>query len=74
MTTPSVTYTGEEVAIVAGLIASGLPSLNDQDFDVADLLLERALAALPRPLSPDLNTRIATLRDRPFPRMEDADK
>lgn len=73
MTTPTVTYTGNEVALVAGLIASGLPALNDRDFDVADLMLERALAAMP-PLAPDNAARIAALRERPITRMEDTDQ
>lgn len=68
--TPSVTYTGNEVALLAALIAAGLPALNENDFDVADLLLERALAAIP-PLSPDVAARIAALRERPHTRMED---
>lgn len=73
MSTPSVTYTGSEVALVAALIASGLPSLNESDFDVADLMLERALGAMPS-LSPDNAARIAALRERPHTRMEDTDK
>lgn len=62
--TASVTYTGEEVALVAGAIASCLPALGQDDFDVLDLLLERALAAMPQPISPDLAIRIAALRQR----------
>ncbi len=62
---PSVTYTGEEVALVAGFIALALPALGTDDFDVADLLLDRALAAMPQPLAPDLNAMIAHLRQRP---------
>lgn len=72
--TPAVTYTGEEVALVAGLIASALPSLDQDDFDVADLLLDRALAVMPRPLAVDLALRIELLRQRPHFRMEDTDK
>lgn len=63
--TASVTYTGEEVALVAGMIASCLPVLDQADYEVADLLLERALAVMPRPLNPDLAFRIAKLRQRP---------
>ncbi|MEJ7831362.1 MAG: hypothetical protein WKF79_00470 [Nocardioides sp.] len=74
MTAPSVTYTGGEVAFLAGFIAASLPSLNDQDFDVADLMLDRALGALTQPLAPDIADRIAALRVRTFPRMEDTDK
>lgn len=62
MTAPSVTYTGEEVALVAGFIASCLPALNSDDYEVADLLLDRALAAMPQPIGPDLATRIEQLR------------
>lgn len=72
--TPSVTYTGEEVALVAGFIALCLPVLNQADFDVADLLLDRAIAALPRPLALDLATRIEQLRQRPETRMEDTNQ
>lgn len=61
----SVTYTGEEVALVAALIASALPYLNAADFDTADLLLDRALAVMPKPLAVDLATRIELLRQRP---------
>lgn len=62
--TPSVTFTGNEVALVAGLIASGLPYLEQADFDVADLLLDRALGALSEPLSSDVRQRIEQLRAR----------
>lgn len=65
MRNPSVTYTGEEVALVAGFIAACLPALDASDFDVADLLLDRALAAMPQPLAPDLDVHIAMLRKRP---------
>lgn len=74
MTTPSVTFTGDEVALVAGLIASALPGLGPEDFEVADLLLDRALAVMPRPLAVDLATRIEQLRQRPHFRMEDTDR
>lgn len=72
--TPTVTYTGEEVALVAGFIAAALPALDQADFDVADLLLDRALAVMPRPLAVDLALRIELLRQRPHFRMEDTDK
>lgn len=72
--TPTVTYTGEEVALVAGFIAAALPALDQPDFDVADLLLDRALAVMPRPLAVDLALRIELLRQRPHFRMEDTDK
>lgn len=62
---PSVTYTGTEVAILAGIIAGTLPTLEDDDWDVADLLLDRALAALPQPLSDDLAAKIERQRVRP---------
>lgn len=61
----SVTYTGTEVALVAGCLARALPMLDQNDFDVVDLLLDRALAALPQPLAPDLDVHIAMLRKRP---------
>lgn len=63
--TPKVTYTGTEVALLAGIIAGALPALDDSDFDVADLLLDKALAALPRPLAPDMEAQIARLRVSP---------
>jgi hypothetical protein len=62
---PSVTYTGTEVAILAGIIAGTLPTLEDDDWDVADLLLDRALAALPQPLSAELAAKIERQRIRP---------
>ena len=65
MTIPSVTFTGTEVAILAGLIAGALPTLEDDDWDVADLLLDKALAALPQPLSDALATKIERQRIRP---------
>lgn len=64
---PSVTYTGEEVALVAGFIVVALPLLDDRDFEVADLLLERALAAMPAPLSADLASKIELIRRRGRP-------
>lgn len=72
--TVSVTYTGEEVALVAALIASALPMLDENDFEVADLLLDRALAVMPRPLAVDLATRIELLRQREHFPMEDTDR
>ena len=65
MTIPSVTFTGTEVAILAGLIAGSLPTLEDDDWDVADLLLDKALAALPQPLSGDLAAKIEHQRVKP---------
>ncbi len=65
MGAPSVTYTGTEVALLAGIIAGALPDLDDSDFEVADLLLDKALAALPRPLAPDMEAQIARLRLTP---------
>lgn len=62
MTLPSVTYTGEEVALVAGFITVALPALGPADFEVADLLLERALAAMPKPMSPDLAALVERYR------------
>lgn len=72
--TPSVTYTGEEVALVAGFIAAALPALGTEDFELADLLLDRALAVMPRPLAVDLALRIEQLRQRPHTPMEDTDQ
>lgn len=64
---PSVTYTGEEVALVVAMIASCLPSFDQADFDVADLMLDKALASLHRPLAPDIEARLALLRHRGLP-------
>jgi hypothetical protein len=72
--TPTVTYTGEEVALVAGFIAAALPSLDQADFDVADLLLDRALAVMPRPLAVDIATRIEQLRQRPHFTTKETDR
>lgn len=63
--TPKVTYSGAEVALLAGIIAGALPSLDDADFEVADLLLDKAMAALPRPIAPELEAQIARLRASP---------
>lgn len=65
MTNPAVTYTGEEVALIAGFITAALPYLDPADYEVADLLLERALAVLPRPLSPDVAALLERHRRRP---------
>lgn len=62
MTGPSVTYSGEEVALIAAFIAAALPALAGNDYDVADLLLDRALGALPSPLSPEVADLIAKHR------------
>jgi hypothetical protein len=60
---PSVIFTGAEVALVAGALAAVMPALSEDDFQVVDILLDRALAALPRPLPLDLAVMIARLRD-----------
>lgn len=71
MGAPSVTYTGAEVAILAGIIAGALPTLGGDDFDVAEHLLDKALAALPRPLPPEIETHVARLRSPPLERFWD---
>ncbi|MBS67280.1 MAG: hypothetical protein Tp170SUR191951_77 [Prokaryotic dsDNA virus sp.] len=68
MAAPTVTFSGAEVALLAGIIAGALPALDESDFDVADLLLDKALAALPRPIAPDLGNKIAHLRIPPLDR------
>lgn len=65
MTIPSATFTGEEVAILAGIIAGALPTLEDDDFEVADHLLDKALAGLQQPLSEELAAKIEHQRIRP---------
>lgn len=65
VTNPSVTFTGTEVAILAGLIAGSLPTLEDDDFEVADHLLDKALAGLAQPLSDELAAKIERQRVRP---------
>lgn len=62
MSQPTVTFTGIEVALVAGCLAKTLPDVAPDDREVIDLLLDRTLAALPRPLAPDLVARIERLR------------
>ncbi len=69
MGSPSVTFSGTEVALVAGMIAISLPSLSGSDFEVADLMLDKALAAIPRPISPALEDHIARLRYAPAERV-----
>jgi hypothetical protein len=64
VTLPSVTYTGTEVVLLVAMIAGSLPLLDQTDYEVADLTLDKALATLHRPLAPDLETRIAQLRHR----------
>lgn len=59
---PTVTFTGEEIGLVAGCIAATLPDVDGPDREVLDLLLDRALAVMPRPLSPGLVDRIDRLR------------
>lgn len=66
--TSSVTYSGAEVAVLVGIIAGALPALYDADFEVADLLLDKAMAALPRPIAPELEARITRLRASPTER------
>lgn len=68
MSNPSVTYTGTEVAILAGALAGALPTLADDDWEVTDLLLERALAALPQPLAAEVARKIEHQRVRPADR------
>lgn len=65
MSNPSVTYTGEEVALIAAFITVALPALDPADYEVADLLLERALAAFPDALSPEVAQRVDRYRKRP---------
>lgn len=62
MTVPSVTFTGTEVVLVAGLIARSLRVLQPDDREVCELLLDRALAALPWQVSPDIMVEINRLR------------
>lgn len=66
--TGRVEYTGDEIALLAGILAGALPTLDDEDFDVADLLLEKALAALPWPMPPDLAAKIEHQRMSPTER------
>lgn len=44
---PSVTFTGEEVCLIAGLLTNSLRQLSGPDYEVADLMLDKALAAFP---------------------------
>ena len=62
MTPPSVTFTGEEVALIAGCIISALPHLDAADQIVLDLMLDRAVSALGTPLSPALAALIERRR------------
>lgn len=65
--TPTVTYTGTEIALVAGALAVVLSQLDGDDREVMDLLLDKALAAFPGPISPDLAARVERCRTRkPF--------
>lgn len=66
--TPSVTFTGTEVALLAGVIARALSVLDEEDFDVVDLMLERTLAAMPQPVSPELMKAIEARRVAPLDR------
>src|SRR3546814_10189668 len=61
----SVIYAGPEVALLAGILAGALPRLDDEDFEVADMLLEKALAALPHPMPQDLAAKIEHQRMSP---------
>lgn len=62
---PTVTYTGMEVVLVTAMIAGSLPDLDQDDYEIADLMLDKAMASLPQPLAPDLEAKIARLRTRP---------
>src|SRR3546814_931054 len=64
----SVIYAGPEVALLAGILAGALPRLDDEDFEVADMLLEKALAALPHPMPQDLAAKIEHQRMSPTER------
>lgn len=66
--TASVTYTGTEVGFIVGALVRVLPTADDRDFEVLDLMLERALAVMPRPLAPDLAASIAAGRVPPLDR------
>lgn len=70
MTAPSVTFEGAQVALLAGILAASLPRLDDDDFEVADHLLEKALAALPR--FERLGLDLAALRRSPRLRFLDS--
>jgi hypothetical protein len=58
----SVTYTGHEVAHLVGVIAKALPSAG-RDFDLYDLMLEKALAGLSGPLDAEVWAAIDGLRE-----------
>lgn len=70
MTNPTVTFTGAEVALLAGLVCGTLHMMEGDDFEVADFLLERMLAALPRPMSPELVAIVEAKRLRPIDRFQ----
>lgn len=58
----SVTYTGEEVAFVVACLLRILPALSGDDLEVADLMLDKALSAMPLPLAPDIQKRVDRAR------------
>lgn len=64
MTGPSVTFTGSEVSLVIGVLAAALPKMCPDDYEVADLMIDRAVASIGCALAPDIQARIAELRAR----------
>jgi hypothetical protein len=64
---PSVTYTGDEVLLLVAMIATSLQQFDRRDYEIADLMLDKALATLHRPLAPDIEAKLAEMRARPGP-------
>jgi hypothetical protein len=61
----AVTFEGEEVARVTGFIARALPMLDGDEFELADLMLDKALAGMGGRIAPDLQAILDDLRKRP---------
>lgn len=67
----AVLFEGEEVARVAGFIARALPFLTGDEFELADLMLEKALAGMEGRIAQDLQDVIDRLRVPPALRFND---
>jgi hypothetical protein len=64
----AVVFEGEEVGRVAGFIARALPLLDGDEFELADLMLDKALAGMDGRIAPDLQVALDKLRTPPAAR------
>lgn len=62
MTAPSVTYTGVEIGLLAGALIVVLPDLAGNDYEIVDLMIDRALACRGADLGDDIKALVAAAR------------